>query len=301
MPYAQVAVNAPGADRRSFSYAVPDELADRVQPGHAVIVPFGRHTFQGIVLKITEKPGYSRTRPVDSLIEDDPVIAEPLIGLGEWIAARYYTPLYTAYRPMLPPAFERRQTIIVSVTPQGQEAIETVSARRAEILDFVLAAGETTTAAIRDEFGARAARDVTALTGRGYLDASEVWEGPRIAPRLEPHVNAAIPADQLLPKAAELRASGAFRQADALESLSANPGARLSDLRRISGASRGSWDALVPRPASSLSNSAKQDAILSPHVLPLSPRPISNSPPTKRMRSITSPQALMQATAMFTS
>ena len=141
MPYAQVAVNAPGADRRSFSYSLPDELADRVQPGHAVIVPFGRHTFQGIVLEITEKPGYSRTRPVDSLIEDDPVIAGPLIGLGEWIAARYYTPLYTAYRPMLPPAFERRQTIIVSVTPEGQEAIETVSARRAEILDFVLAAG----------------------------------------------------------------------------------------------------------------------------------------------------------------
>ena len=245
MPYAQVAVNAPGADRRSFSYALPDELANRVRPGHAVIVPFGRHTFQGIVLEITEKPGYSRTRPVDSLIEDDPVIAEPLIALGEWIAARYYTPLYTAYRPMLPPAFERRQTIIVSVTPEGQEAIETVSARRAEILDFVLAAGETTTAAIRDEFGARAARDATALTGRGYLDASEVWEGPRIAPRLETHVNAAIPADQILPKAVELRASGAFRQADALESLSANPGARLSDLRRISGASRGSWDALV--------------------------------------------------------
>ena len=110
MPYAQVAVNAPGAGSRSFSYSLPDELADRINPGHAVIVPFGRHTFQGIVLEITEKPGYSRTRPVDSLIADDPVIAESLIGLGEWIAARYHTPLYTAYRPMLPPAFERRQT-----------------------------------------------------------------------------------------------------------------------------------------------------------------------------------------------
>ncbi len=245
MAYVQVAVNAPGAGRRSYSYAIPDELADRVRAGHGVIVPFGRHTFQGIVLEITDEPGYSRTRPIQSLVSDDPVIAEPLIGLGEWMAAYYHTDLYTAYRPMLPPAFEQRQTIIVRVTDAGRDAIENVSPRRAEILDFVLNAGETTTAAIRDEFGARAARDVTALTGRGYLDASEVWEGPRISPRMEIFVEAAIPLDELISKAEELRASGAFRQADALEALAANRGESLSDLRRVSGASRRSWDALA--------------------------------------------------------
>ena len=245
MPYAQVAVNAPGAGRRSYSYSIPDELADQVQAGHGVIVPFGRHTFQGIVLEITDEPGYSRTRPIESLVADDPVIGAPLLGLGEWMATYYHTDLYTAYRPMLPPAFERRQTIIVRVPEAGQDAIETVSPRRAEILDFVLDAGETTTTAIRDEFGARAARDVTALTGRGYLDASEVWEGPRISPRMDIFVEAAIPSDQLSTKAVELRASGAFRQADALDALAANSGGRLSDLRRVSGASRRSWDVLA--------------------------------------------------------
>ena len=245
MPYAQVAVNSPGAGRRSYSYSIPDELADRVRVGHGVIVPFGRHTFQGIVLEITDEPGYSRTRPIESLVADEPVVAAPLLGLGEWIASHYHTDLYTAYRPMLPPAFERRQTIIVRVTEAGRDAIESISPRRAEILEFVSAAGETTTTAIRDEFGARAARDVTALTGRGYLDASEVWEGPRISPRMEIFVEAAIPVDQLGTKAGELRASGAFRQADALEALATNPGGRLSDLRRVSGAERGSWDALA--------------------------------------------------------
>ena len=245
MTYAQVAVNAPGAGRRSYSYSIPDEFADRVRTGHGVIVPFGRHTFQGIVLEITDEPGYSRTRPIQSLVSDDPVIATPLIGLGEWIAAYYHTELYTAYRPMLPPAFEQRQTVIVRVTETGRDAIETVSPRRAEILDFILDAGETTTAAIRDEFGARAARDVTALTGRGYLDTSEVWEGPRISPRMETFVEAAVSLDELMPSAEELQASGAFRQADALEALAANRGESLSDLRRISGASRRSWDALA--------------------------------------------------------
>ena len=71
MPYAQVAVNSPGAGRRSYSYSIPDELADRVRVGHGVIVPFGRHTFQGIVLEITDEPGYSRTRPIESLVADE--------------------------------------------------------------------------------------------------------------------------------------------------------------------------------------------------------------------------------------
>ena len=243
--YAQVAVNAPGAGRRSFTYAIPDELAGRVTPGHAVIVPFGRHTFQGIVLQLTQEPLYPRARPIESLASDFPVIAAPLLGLGEWIAERYHSDLYTAYRPMLPPAFERRHTIVVRVTPAGHEARDSVSARRADILDFVLEAGETTTDAIRDEFGARAARDVTAMTGRGYLETSDVWEGPRLSPRMEPYVQAAIPRDALVDRAREIRASGAFRQADALEAVADNPGASLSDLRQISGALRPSWDALA--------------------------------------------------------
>ncbi len=246
MLYAQVAVNAPGAGQRSFSYLVPDELAHRVRPGHAVIVPFGARSFQGIVLQVTEEPDYSgKIRPIQSLTDDASVLSEALIGLGDWVARRYQSPLYAAYRPMLPPAFEGRQSVIVRVTEEGQAAADRASPLQAEVLDFVLMAGETTTTAIRDELGARAAREISALTGRGYLDASEVWERPRIAPRFETHVHAAIPMPDLLPKAAQLRACGAFRQADGLEALAANPGARLSDLRRLSGASRASWDALA--------------------------------------------------------
>ena len=244
MPYAQVAVNAPGAGRRSWSYSVPDDLADHLRPGHAVIVPFGRHSFQGIVLEITDEPGYSRTRPIDSLLEEDPVILEPLIALGEWISSYYFTDLYTAFRPMLPPAFERRHTTILRATAAGLESIDSVSPLRADILDFVLAAGETTTNAIREEFGARAARDVTALTGRGYLEASDVWEGPRMSPTMVTYVHSSRSQNELTARAEELRDSGAVRQADAMVALAANPGASLSDLRRISGAARGSWDAL---------------------------------------------------------
>ena len=245
MSYADVAVNAPGAGRRSYSYSVPEELGGRLRPGHAVLAPFGRRSYQGIVISITTKPGYPRTRPIQAILEDEPVIAESLIELGRWIADRYQSSLYAGYQPMLPPAFERRQSTIVRATEEGRAALPDLSERQAEVLEFVLEAGETTTNAIRNELGVRAARDITALTNRGYVEASDVMEGPRISARFETIVHLMTPPADALAKGSELRESGALRQADALEALVQLPGSRLADLRRVSGAERRVWDALA--------------------------------------------------------
>jgi len=52
MGYAEVSVNSPAAQRRTFSYTVPPNLS--VAIGQAVWVPFGDKLLQGIVLELTE-------------------------------------------------------------------------------------------------------------------------------------------------------------------------------------------------------------------------------------------------------
>ena len=245
MAYADVAVNAPGAGRRSYSYSVPEEFEGRLRPGHAVLAPFGSRSYQGIVISITAEPGFPRVRPIQAILEDEPVIAEPLIDLGRWIAERYQSSLYAGYQPMLPPAFERRQSTIVRATEEGRAALDQLTERQSEVMELVLEAGETTTNAIRNQLGARAARDVTALNNRGYVETTDVMEGARISARFEIIVQLMTPAADALAKAGELRESGSFRQADALEAVAQLPGSRLADLRRISGAERRVWDALA--------------------------------------------------------
>ena len=52
MPFAEVAVNAAAPLRQTFTYRIPPGLA--VAPGHAVYVPFGARSLQGIVMQVGE-------------------------------------------------------------------------------------------------------------------------------------------------------------------------------------------------------------------------------------------------------
>src|SRR4030042_4386456 len=106
MGYAEVAVNAPVAHRRTFSYGVPPSLS--LVPGQAVWVPFGPRVIQGIVLQITDHPQFEETRDIAGLIDPRPLLSPVQIELARWISDRYLAPLFDSVALMLPPGFERR-------------------------------------------------------------------------------------------------------------------------------------------------------------------------------------------------
>lgn len=247
MPYAEVAVNAPGAGRRTFSYSIPAHLVD-LQPGHAVWVPFGRRTYQGIVVELTEQPEVERTRPVQDLIEPDPLISKELIGLARWIADRYLSTLYDAFQPMLPPAFGRRQRTTYHLTDGGKAVdIGSLAPQQGQVLAFLREQGPSSPEALRQELGANTGRALRALERTGRITRETVWDRPRVAARYESFVELLAPTDQAASEAIRLRGSGAFRQADALELLVRLPRepVLLAEARRLSGADTPSWEGLV--------------------------------------------------------
>ena len=73
MKYAEVSVNSPVAQRRAFSYAIPEGLD--VRPGQAVLVPFGERVLQGIVLELTALPAVEDTKDILSVIDPEPLLS----------------------------------------------------------------------------------------------------------------------------------------------------------------------------------------------------------------------------------
>ena len=114
MRYAEVSVNSPVAQRRTFSYAIPDGLD--VRAGQAVLVPFGEKIIQGIVLEINPVPAVEDTREILSLIESAPILSPHQIALARWISDYYLAPLFSAAALMLPPSFERKALTFISLT-----------------------------------------------------------------------------------------------------------------------------------------------------------------------------------------
>lgn len=106
MGYAEVCVNAPVAQLRTFSYAIPSHLT--VQVGQAVLVPFGQKLIQGIITELTDSPSVEKTKDIVGTIDDQPILKPEQIILAKWISDYYLSSLWNSLALMMPPGFERR-------------------------------------------------------------------------------------------------------------------------------------------------------------------------------------------------
>ncbi|MDP9068842.1 MAG: primosomal protein N' [Actinomycetota bacterium] len=88
---------------RTFDYLVPADLADSVQVGTLVRVPFGGRNVRGIVTAVGGEQPERALESILSLPLSDPVAPAPLPSLYDWVASRYVVPRARAYERAVPP------------------------------------------------------------------------------------------------------------------------------------------------------------------------------------------------------
>ncbi len=113
--YVQIAVNVPSVTS-VFDYHVPPELEGQIGQGQLVLVPFGRQTVQGIVLRETAAPAYE-TRKILEKVDDDAVLTRLQIYLAEWLAQTSYATLSECIRLMLPPGLSKQADLLYALNP----------------------------------------------------------------------------------------------------------------------------------------------------------------------------------------
>ena len=107
---------------RPFTYALPDRLAEQVQVGSYVLVPFGSRRLPGYVVGFTAERPPARLREIASLLLDDPVFGPAEAQLADWIARRYLCSPSEALRLLLPPGGGRKVTREACLTDRGRAA-----------------------------------------------------------------------------------------------------------------------------------------------------------------------------------
>lgn len=99
---AQIAVSAAiYAIDKPYSYWIPPQLS--VAPGMRVLVPFsqGNRRVEGVVLAVT--PGEETgLKSVAAVLDETPVLSEPLLHLAAFLRERYFCTFYDAVKAMLP-------------------------------------------------------------------------------------------------------------------------------------------------------------------------------------------------------
>jgi primosomal protein N' (replication factor Y) len=244
MSFAEVSVNSPIAQRRTFSYTIPPNL--EINVGQAVWVPFGEKRLQGIVLELSPHPEVEETREIIGIIEPHPLLSPQQVQLARWVSQYYLAPLFDAVALMLPPGFERRTITFISPTPSDLD-ISTLSAEARQTLVLVREKGELSLGHIEKALGKKKAASVVAqLVNRGLVARSYELEKIRVKPKLVPYLGLAVNNKEAEKAAAEL--AKAPKQASLLEYLlrqsEAVPWAQVRDNIKCSKATA---DALVSK------------------------------------------------------
>ena len=181
--FSRVEASALGAVVQAFTYHVPHELRGRLAAGSLVVVPFGPRRLYGVVVALSAESPVPETRPIESLVDPDPVLLPAQIELARWMSHEYLAPLHECLGLMLPPGVAghadvqlelSRKVESQDVRTKAQEHLVTVLDARGPLrgrqLDRLLPRQEWRRAA-------------TQLAARGLVVKSPFLTPPRARPK----------------------------------------------------------------------------------------------------------------------
>ena len=246
MGYAEVSVNSPIAQRRTFSYSIPPDLS--IETGQAVWVPFGNKVLQGIVLELTDYPAVEETKDIAGIIEPHPMLSPPQISLARWISEHYLSPLFDAVALMLPPGFERKAvTFIYSPLSPKERDTSSLAQEQRHVVELVWERGRVALKEMEKALGAKQVRRITTqLMGQGWLARSYELEPVKVKPKRVPYLYLAVKAGEARQEAVKLRQKRAIKQAALLDFLAEkDKPVPWSEARRRVNCDKAAADALV--------------------------------------------------------
>ena len=149
---------------KDFDYAIPAELAEQVEVGSRVKVPFGQREVMASVVEMVESSAQTRLRSILRVVGGQSLITPPVMSLARWMASYYCCPFEIALKSVLPEAIRKeqegwRERLFVRALPRA-EALPKLTKRQTEIwtvieewrelpLQELLRIAETTPATIR--------------------------------------------------------------------------------------------------------------------------------------------------------
>jgi primosomal protein N' (replication factor Y) len=221
MKYAEVAVNSPIAQRRSFCYSIPPELKTDV--GQAVWVPFGSNVLQGIVVKVSDYPSFEVTKEISGLITSFPLLSSARLEVVFWLSKYYLSSLFDAVALMLPPGFERRLATFLQISPEHVD-LSHLSPDQKEVMQLLENRDRVNIRELERKFGKKRTGLITQqLLRQRLVMKSQQLEETKIKPKLVTHLKLQVDPGEADAEVVRLRKAKAHKQAAVLEFLIKRP------------------------------------------------------------------------------
>ena len=158
-----------------FTYALPALLADGVEEGCRVVVPFGRKKYYTGIVRCVHalKPAAYEVKEVLTVLDAHPILLPSQFKFWEWLAGYYLCTTGDVYKAALPSGLKLESETVVALNPD-YEAEERLPEREAKLLDLLSAETEQTVTRLEKDSGLKNVLPVVnALLERGAIFVKE--------------------------------------------------------------------------------------------------------------------------------
>ena len=139
---------------RSFTYSLPEDGMEDIQPGCRVVVPFGRKKYYtAIVCNVHYCPpeGYE-VKEITTVLDTSPVLLPFQFKFWEWLADYYLCTQGDVYKAALPSGLKLESETIVEYNPD-YEAEGSLPEKEQKILDLLSQEPEQSVTRLEKESG----------------------------------------------------------------------------------------------------------------------------------------------------
>src|SRR5215467_5322304 len=182
--------------RKEFDYSIPPGLAQQVDVGSRVQVPFGPRKVLGCVTGLAEESAHANLKPILKVIGAQTLVTPKVLKLARWIADYYCCAPEVALKSVLPDAVRQeqagwREMLFVHALPVTGE-LPKLAKRQKEIWHIIEERRELPLKELLE------LAETTATTIRRLEDKGLVAIAPQIAER-DPYAHEHILPSQPLP------------------------------------------------------------------------------------------------------
>src|SRR5712691_4520337 len=96
--------------RKEFDYLIPSELAEQIDVGSRVQVPFGTRKVLGCVTAVAEESARTKLKPILKVIGAQTLVTPRVLALARWIAGYYCCAPEVALKSVLPEAVRKEKS-----------------------------------------------------------------------------------------------------------------------------------------------------------------------------------------------
>ncbi|MBD5370086.1 MAG: primosomal protein N' [Bacteroides sp.] len=183
----------------TFTYAIPQEMAEDTRVGSRVLVQFGRRKFYtGIVAAIhADAPEGYEVKPLTALLDPTPIVRYPQLKLWQWMADYYLCSPGDVYKAAVPAGLKPESETYLSLNPDYDldELFSGLNEREAEIIRIMTSEKKITLQEIEKRSGIKNAPAILRPLMEGNVVEVSETVVERYRPKIERMVRLTVPRD----------------------------------------------------------------------------------------------------------